>query len=391
MAQEEAVPRNGNGKRRRALTVILLIFAAGLAATGAWWWLVAQWSESTDDAYVGGNVVQITPQAPGTVIAVRANDTDFVKTGDELVRLDRADAKVALEQAEAQLARTVRQVRGFYATDSQLAANAAQRESDLARAQQDLARREAAAPSGAVSREEIEHARDGIKAAQAALAAAREQQKANRALTDGTSVAEHPDVKAAAAKVHEAFIAYARTVIPAPLAGFVAKRSVQVGQRVSAGTPLMAVIPLEQVWVDANFKESQLAHVRVGQAATVVADLYGGRVVYKGKVIGFGAGTGAAFALLPPQNATGNWIKVVQRVPVRIALDAAELAAHPLQIGLSLRVDVDTHERGGPRLPQAQPAAGPQETTAVFEAPERQAAERIAQIVRQNSGAGPKG
>jgi membrane fusion protein (multidrug efflux system) len=385
MAQEQAKPANGNGKRRNALGVIAAIFILGIAGWGAWYWLVGQWAESTDDAYVGGNVVQITPQAPGTVIAVRADDTDFVKSGDELVRLDRADAKVALEQAEAQLARTVRQVRTFYATDAQLAAGSAQRESDLTRAKQDLARREAAASSGAVSREEIEHAKDAIASAQAGLDAAREQRKVNQALTDNTSVAGHPDVKAAAAKLHEAFIAYARTTIVAPVAGYVAKRSVQLGQRVQAGTPLMAVIPLEQVWVDANFKEGQLADVRVGQPVTLSADLYGGRATYKGKVAGFGAGTGAAFSLLPPQNATGNWIKVVQRVPVRIALDPADLAKHPLQVGLSMRVEVDTHDRNGPRLPQAERGARAQETN-VFDLSEQAASERIALIVKQNSG-----
>jgi membrane fusion protein (multidrug efflux system) len=384
MAAEQS-GSNGNGKRRTALGVVALVFIAGAIGWGAWWWLYGRWSETTDDAYVGGNIVQVTPQAAGTVVAVRADDTDFVKAGDELVRLDRIDAKVALEQAEAQLARTVRQVRGYYATDAQLVASAAQRESDLARAKADLARREEAAASGAVSREEIAHARDAVASAEAALAAAREQRRVNQTLTDGTSVAEHPDVKAAAAKVHEAFIAYARTSVPAPLSGFVAKRSVQVGQRVSAGTPLMAVVPLEQVWVDANFKEAQLADVRVGQPAKVTADLYGGRVTYQGKVAGFGAGTGAAFALLPPQNATGNWIKVVQRVPVRVTLDAQELAAHPLQVGLSLRVDVDTHDRDGPRLPQAPRAAASQETS-VFELQERQAAERIARIIQDNGG-----
>ena len=384
MAQDEPGMRS-NGRRRTALAGVILVFALAGIGWGAWWWLAGRWSESTDDAYVGGNVVQVTPQAAGTVVAVYADDTDFVKAGDELVRLDRADAQVALEQAEAQLARTVRQVRGYYATDAQLAATAAQRESDLARAQQDLARREAAAPSGAVSREEIEHARDALAAARAALAAAREQRMVNLALTDGTTVAEHPDVKAAAAKVHEAYIAFSRTTIAAPVSGYVAKRSVQVGQRVSAGSPLMAVIPLEQVWVDANFKESQLADVRVGQAAKVSADLYGGRVGFKGKVSGFGAGTGAAFALLPPQNATGNWIKVVQRVPVRIALDPAELAAHPLQVGLSLRVEIETRDRSGPRLPQAARTAGGQ-ATGVFDLSEKQAAERISRIILLNSG-----
>jgi membrane fusion protein (multidrug efflux system) len=379
-----------NRKRKVALALVVLVFAAGCAIWAAWWWTAGQWAETTDDAYVGGNVVQVTPQAAGTVVAVRADDTDFVKAGDELVRLDQADARVALEQAEANLARAVRQVRVLFATDGQLGATAAQRETELARAKQDLARREQASADGAVSREEIEHARDAIASAQAGLAAAREQLRANTALTEGTTVAAHPDVSAAAAKVHEAFISFARTSMPAPVSGFIAKRSVQVGQRVSAGTPLMAVVPLDQVWVDANFKESQLADVRVGQTATVIADLYGSHVEYRGKVAGFGAGTGAAFALLPAQNATGNWIKVVQRVPVRVVLDPREVAAHPLQIGLSLRVAIETHDRTGPRLPQAARAPSAQETN-VFDAPERKAAERIARIIQDNGGGKPRG
>ncbi|HLX79923.1 MAG TPA: HlyD family efflux transporter periplasmic adaptor subunit [Burkholderiales bacterium] len=382
-------PASANGKRKTALAIILLLFAAGGIAWGVWWWLAGQWVETTDDAYVGGNVVQVTPQAAGTVIAVRADDTDFVKAGDELVRLDQADAKVALEQAEANLARAVRQVRALYATDGQLGATVTQRETELARVKQDLARREQASADGAVSREEIEHARDAVAASEAALAAAREQLVASRALTDGTTVAAHPDVAAAAAKVHEAFISYARTVMPAPVSGFVAKRSVQVGQRVSAGTPMMAVVPLDQVWVDANFKESQLADVRVGQTATVISDLYGNHVEYRGRVAGFGAGTGAAFALLPAQNATGNWIKVVQRVPVRVVLDPKEVAAHPLQIGLSLRVAIETRDRSGQRLPQAERAPAVQETN-VFEAPESKAAERIARIIQENGGGKPR-
>jgi membrane fusion protein (multidrug efflux system) len=236
-----------------------------------------------------------------------------------------------------------------------------------------------------VSDEEIAHAEDAIAGTRAALAAAREQQRASRAMTEGTTVADHPEVRAAAARVHDAYLAYARTSVPAPVSGVVAKRAVQVGQRVSAGAALMAVVPLESVWADANFKESQLAHVRIGQPATVVADLYGGKVEYHGKVSGFGAGTGAAFALLPAQNATGNWIKVVQRVPVRIALDPKELQAHPLQIGLSLRVDIDTHERDGPRLPSEKSASAAQATT-VFDVPEQRAAETIARIIRANSG-----
>ncbi|MGH8686457.1 MAG: efflux RND transporter periplasmic adaptor subunit [Burkholderiales bacterium] len=380
-----AQPSAGNSNRRRALLAVLFVFLVAGAGWGAWWWHTGRWTETTDDAYVQGNIVQVTPQTAGTVVAVRADDTDFVKAGDELVQLDRADAKVALEQTEAQLARTVRQVRALYAGDAQSAATVAQRESELARALHDLDRRKRAAGDGSVSAEEIAHAEDSIADRRAALAAAREQLQAGRALTEGTSIADHPDVRTAAAKLHEAFLAYSRTSILAPVSGYVAKRSVQVGQRVAAGAALMAVVPLDDVWAEANFKESQLADARVGQPATVEADLYGGHVEYHGRVIGFGAGTGAAFALLPAQNATGNWIKVVQRVPVRVALDPKELQSHPLQVGLSLRVDIDTHDRSGPRLTRGRAGAGSQ-ATAVFDASEHEADETVRRIISENAG-----
>jgi membrane fusion protein (multidrug efflux system) len=383
MADNEQTGSKGNGKRRRVLGLIAFVFLIAAAGYGAWWALSGRYYESTDDAYVGGNIVQITPQVAGTVIAVRAEDTDFVKAGQPLVELDRADAKVALEQAEAQLARTVRSVRNLFATDSQIAAVVAQRDTELAKAREDLARRERASGSGAVSAEEVQHARDAIRSAEAVRNAAREQLSASRALVDRTTVADHPDVQSAAARVREAYLAYARTTLPAPVSGYVARRSVQVGQRVAAGAPLMAVVPLEDVWVDANFKEGQLVHVRTGQPVTLEADLYGGHVEYHGTVAGFGAGTGAAFALLPPQNATGNWIKVVQRVPVRIALDSKELARHPLQVGLSMRVEVDTHSREGVRM-TADPRKAAGQATAVFEAQEKLADARVGEIIAAN-------
>jgi membrane fusion protein (multidrug efflux system) len=383
MADNEQTGSKGNGKRRRVLGLIAFVFLIAAAGYGAWWALSGRYYESTDDAYVGGNIVQITPQVAGTVIAVRAEDTDFVKAGQPLVELDRADAKVALEQAEAQLARTVRSVRNLFATDSQIAAVVAQRDTELAKAREDLARRERASGSGAVSAEEVQHARDAIRSAEAVRNAAREQLSASRALVDRTTVADHPDVQSAAARGREAYLAYARTTLPAPVSGYVARRSVQVGQRVAAGAPLMAVVPLEDVWVDANFKEGQLVHVRTGQPVTLEADLYGGHVEYHGTVAGFGAGTGAAFALLPPQNATGNWIKVVQRVPVRIALDSKELARHPLQVGLSMRVEVDTHSREGVRM-TADPRKAAGQATAVFEAQEKLADARVGEIIAAN-------
>jgi membrane fusion protein (multidrug efflux system) len=254
-----------------------------------------------------------------------------------------------------------------------------------ARAAVHLARRERLASSGAVSGEELQHARAALSTANAALAAGRQELEANRARVDRTTLRNHPDVLAAAAQLHDAYLELARTELPAPVSGYVAKRAVQLGQRVSPGAPLMAIVPLDQVWVDANFKEPQLADMRVGQAVTLKSDLYGRRIVYHGTVAGFGAGTGSAFALLPAQNATGNWIKIVQRVPVRIAVDPQELGAHPLQIGLSMQVEVDTHQRDGVRLPQLAQAA-PAYSTDVYRAAGDVAERRIASIIAANTG-----
>lgn len=350
---------------------------------GAYWAHTLRYEQSTDDAYVSGNIVQITPQIAGTVVGIGVDDTQFVEAGTSLVKLDQADAKVALDQAEAELARTVREVRTLYATSSQLQALVSQRESDLSLAQQDLARRERLGSSGAISNEELQHARDAERGAEAALSSAQQQLRAGRARTDGTTIEEHPDVRNAAAQVRSAYLAFARTTLPAPVAGFVAKRNVQLGQRVSPGLTLMAIVPLDQVWVDANFKEPQLAAMRVGQPVSLSADLYGHSVVYHGKVAGFGAGTGSVFSLLPAQNATGNWIKIIQRVPVRVALDARELAAHPLQIGLSMRAEVDTHDRNGPRLPElAHNSSG--YATDVFDANDLIADQRVHSIILAN-------
>src|SRR5580704_4112444 len=352
MSTQNSKPTSTPTRRWRWLGAVLGVTLTAVATWGAYWAQVLRYHQSTDDAYVGGNVVQITPQIYGTVVAIGADDTQFVKAGQPLVRLDEADARVALDQAEAQLARTVRDVRNLFATTSQLSATAQARQTDLSAAQSDLARRQRLGASGAVSGEELQHATDAVKAAQAGLEAAQQQLAANRARVDGTTLEDHPQVRDAAAAVRNAYLTLARTELPAPVAGFVARRNVQLGQRVSPGTPLMAVVPLDQVWVDANFKEPQVARMRVGQTVTLTADLYGTRVLYHGAVAGFGAGTGAAFSLLPAQNATGNWIKIVQRVPVRIALDPREIAARPLQIGLSMKADVDVSNGAGARLPQ---------------------------------------
>src|SRR5246127_1901896 len=373
-------------RRKLWLAVVGGAFAIIGAAYGVYWATVLRYSQSTDDAYVNGNVVQITPQISGTVVSIGADDTQFVKAGQSLVRLDRADAKVALDQAEAQLARTVRDVRNQFATSAQLGAAVEARQPEITRPQSDLERRARLGASGAVSGEELQHARDAVKGAQADLAAARQQFAANRARIDGTTLQDHPEVRDAAAAVRNAYLTWARTDLPAPVAGFVARRNVQLGQRVAPGAPLMAVVPLDQVWVDANFKEPQLSRMRVGQPVTLSADLYGGHVVFHGKVAGFGAGTGSAFSLLPAQNATGNWIKIVQRVPVRVALDPREIAEHPLQIGLSMRADVDVHDGSGARLPQLASTATPWSTD-VFGSSDAQADARVAAIISANEPA----
>jgi membrane fusion protein, multidrug efflux system len=387
-AQASSIPvedgdPSSTSRRRGILVLITLGIAAIAAAVIAYYLLVLRYYESTDDAYVNGNVVQVTPQVTGTVIAVNADNTQTIKQGEPLVKLDPADARIALQQSEAALGQTVRQVHTLYVNTLQFRAVLAQRKADLARAQEDYRRRMDIAQSGAISTEEITHARDALSNAQAAYDAANQQLAANQALTWNVSIANHPDVLAAAAKVRDAYLAYARNTLPAPVTGYVAQRVVQVGQRVAPGTPLMAVVPLNEIWVDANFKEVQLEHMRVGQPVTLHADVYGSSVTYHGRVVGFSAGTGSAFSLLPAQNATGNWIKIVQRLPVRIALDPKELQAHPLRIGLSVLAKVDLHNENGAALDSAPNTVY---QTPVFADYGAEAGGEISRIIAQNAG-----
>lgn len=376
-----ATPPGASGKRRLWLALLGIGVVVAGAAYGAYYFTDGRYHESTDDAYVNGNLVQLTPQVTGTVNAVNSDDTQIVKVGDPLVTLDPADSRIALLNAEAALGQAVRQVSTLYVNNNYFAANVAQRESDLARAQDDLKRRVGVANTGAVSAEDVSHARDAVAAAQASLDAARQQAQSNRALTDRTSIEQHPNVQAAAAKVRDAYLDYARNTLPAPVTGYVAQRSVQVGERVAPGTPLMSIVPLDGVWVDANFKEVQLRRMRIGEPVTMTADVYGSSVKYHGRVIGFSAGTGSAFATLPAQNATGNWIKIVQRLPVRIALDPKELEAHPLRIGLSMDVDADTTDDSGTQLAAA---VNTTYRTDVFAQYGVQADADIAKIIEQN-------
>jgi membrane fusion protein, multidrug efflux system len=371
-------------RRRRALLVLLVVlFAAAGGAWAFWWQSVGRFYESTENAYVAGNVVEVTPQVAGSVIAIGADDTQRVDAGRMLVRLDPTDATVALAQAEAGLAHAVREARTLYANNLALEANVRVREAEYQRAQEFLGRRAPLAREGVVSREDVETAQSAAAAARASLAAAREQLAVNRVRTDKVKLEDQPSVLLAAAGVREAWLALARTEIRAPVGGVVARRSVQLGQRVAPGARLMAVVSLERLWVDANFKEAQLRDMRVGQPVRLSADLYGSRVEYRGKVAGLAAGTGGAFALLPPQNATGNWIKVVQRLPVRIELDAEDLRRHPLRIGLSMDVEVETRDSSGTQL-AAMAGAGPAFATQALEVPVAGAEARVRAIIAAN-------
>lgn len=360
-------------KRKRGFALLGGVVLLAGVLYGGYEWLFAGRYVETDNAYVAAEIAPVTPLAAGTVVRVAATDTMAVKKGDVLAELDPADAKIALAEAEAAVAQALRRVNQTVATGTALEAQVQASDADirrkqalvgvasanLARARLDLTRREALVSGGAVSGEELSSARNAFAAAQGQLAVAEAdlaqaraargsatgESNANAALVGGTAPAENPDVLAAKARLERAKLDLARTVIRAPVDGIVTQRTVQVGQRVSPGAVLMTVVPLAEAHVDANFKEGQLRHVAPGQPVELTSDLYGSGVVYHGRVVGFSGSTGSAQALIPAQNATGNWIKVVQRLPVRVALDPKELKAHPLRVGLSMTATIDTGAR----------------------------------------------
>jgi len=360
-AQTTTAPVRGNpGGRRRGFAILGVIVLVGLIIWAVFHFLLAKPEEETDDAYVAGDVVAITARDPGTVLAIHADNTQTVKAGQPLIDLDPATADVQLAAAAAELARAVRATRADITKVGQSGAAVVQAQAELNRANDDYRRRRGAAAEGAISGEELAHAADAVKVARANLTLAQSQRAQSQSIVQGTDAATNPAVLAAIAAYRRAAIMRGHMHVVAPITGVVAQRTVQLGQQVAAGNPLMAVVPLDRVWIDANFRETQLKGLRIGQPATVVADMYGGDIVYHGKVIGVGAGSGNAFALLPPQNASGNWIKIVQRVPVRIALDPRELRANPLRVGLSVNATVDIADTSGARLsaPAAQAYKG---------------------------------
>ncbi len=384
-AANNQAPDTSNPRKRKILLVVLAIVVV-LAGLGVWAYheFYGRWNESTDDAYVNGNVVEITPLVTGTVVSIGADDGDLVHEGQVLINFDPNDAQVGLQSAQANLARTVRQVRGLYSNVDGMKAQVNAQQAEVQKAQDNFNRRKSLAAGGAISQEELSHARDDLTSAQNALANARQQLMTTSALVDDTVVSSHPDVMAAAAQLRQAYLTNARSTLIAPVTGYVAKRTVQLGQRVQPGTALMAVIPLDQLWIDANFKETQLRDMRIGQPVDIEADLYGSDVKYSGTIDSLGAGTGSAFALLPAQNATGNWIKIVQRVPVRIHINAEELAKHPLRVGLSTQVDVNLHDQSGPVLAQQPPQKASFSTT-VYDRQLAEADEMISRLIHDNS------
>ena len=384
-AQSPQQPANKKKTRKKVLLLLALLFVLAGIAWGVYWFLVLRHFQETDDAYVAGNQVQVMAQVSGSVNKVWFDDTDFVKKGDVLVSLDKTDAEQAFEKAQTALATSVRQTHQLMINAKQYQASIALQQTALAQAEADLKRREPLGASNLIGREELQHSRDAVATAKAQLDVAVQQYNANQAMILNTSLEDQPAVKQAAAELRDAWLALQRTDIRSPMDGYVSRRSVQVGSQIDTSTPLMAVVPATNLWIDANFKETQLAGVRIGQDATVVADIYGDDVVYHGKVVGLDMGTGSAFSLLPAQNATGNWIKVVQRLPVRIELNPDDIAKHPLRIGLSTLVKVDTTDKGGSALATSvrQQAAYSSNALAIDLAPVNQL---ITDIVRANAG-----
>jgi len=386
-SKQDAAKKDSNPRKRKVLLIGLALIVI-LGGLGVWAWheLYGRWNESTDDAYVNGNVVEITPLVTGTVTSIGADDGDLVRAGQVLLQFDPSDSEVGLQSAEANLAKTVRQVRGLYSNVDGMKAQLAAQRAEVKKAQDNYNRRKNLAAGGAISQEELSHAHDDLISAQSALNNVQQQLASSVALVDDTEVSSHPDVKAAAAQLRQAYLANARSTLIAPVTGYVAKRTVQLGQRVQPGTALMAVIPLNELWIDANFKETQLGNMRIGQPVEIESDLYGSDVKYSGTIDSLGAGTGSAFALLPAQNATGNWIKIVQRVPVRVHINADELAEHPLRIGLSTVVNVNLHDQSGPVLAQ-QPPKKASFSTNVYEQQLAEADAVIARLIQENSAA----
>jgi membrane fusion protein, multidrug efflux system len=383
MSEQDREPAKEAAKSRALPTILLVCVLAGIAVFAIYYFAIARHQVKTDDAYVNGNLVRLTPQVSGTVIAIETDETQFVQHGQVLVQLDPRDAEVALAQAKASLGQTVRDVAQLFAQEARDAALVNAQQTLLTQATEDLARDRSVFAVHGVSNETLQHDEHTVRSARAALEQAQATLASTRAQIVGTEQESHPRVLQAEASLRTAWLAAARTRVVAPVSGYVVRRSVQLGQQVAPSTEMLAIVPIDSVWIDANFKENQLGSLRIGQPVRVSADMYGSHSQYHGKVLGLSAGTGSALAVLPAQNASGNWIKIVQRLPVRIGLDPGELEAHPLFLGLSTAVEVDVHDQGGSALSK-RPAWNPTLNTDAYVSQDAGADAEINAIVAQN-------
>ncbi|WP_299665230.1 efflux RND transporter periplasmic adaptor subunit [uncultured Psychromonas sp.] len=372
--------------KRKTSFFILFIVLVVIAATWFFYYEVyAKYSEETNDAYVNGDLVVISPQISGTVSKVVVDQGDYVEKGQILISLDSNDTQIALQAAEAKLANSVREVRSLYATADNAKASLEATKVEYNQAISDYKRRQKLAKSGAISQEDLNHYKDLVETTKSQYLASQQALKMAVALVDNTVLKTHPAIKSAVANLRQVYLNNLRADIVAPISGYVAKRAVQLGSQVQPGTQMMVIVPLHQVWVDANFKESQMRDMRIGQAVILTSDLYGKEVEYKGEIESLGIGTGSAFSLLPAQNASGNWIKIVQRLPVKIRLQKDNLAQYPLRIGLSMLAKVDIEDRNGALLSES-PQQEARFDTDVYQNTLQEVDHLVTKILHENVG-----
>ena len=383
--EQDIIDAHKSSQRKTRMSIAIGIFLLIGLLWALYWFFIARYHEETENAYVAGSMVVVNAQTAGTVEAILAEENQVVKAGDVLVKLSPTDAQVALAQASAQLANATRQIQNVFNTVSVTRAQMVQANSAVKTAQDAVNRRAALVKTGAVSREEYDQAVNALNQALAAQKTTMEQNKSAGAQVAGTTTQNHPAIEAAKAAFRSAYINNKRLAVLAPTDGVIAKRNVQVGQQISQGVPLMSIVAANQLWVEANFKETQLANLRVGQTVELTSDVFGSGVKFKGTVQGIGIGTGSVFSVLPAQNATGNWIKIVQRIPVRIQLDAEELKAHPLRVGMSMVANVNTHQRDGAVLGTVAGSDGLSNlTTNVYAQDEEEANREADKIINAN-------
>ena len=375
---------NKSQQRKKGLSIFILLLLLISIGSAAYWYLFIKGFEETEDAYVSGNQVMVSAQVAGNISKINVDNMDPVQAGDVLLELDDTNAKLSFEQAKSNLANAVRQVSQLNYTVKQLKSAVRANEITLAQAQGNLNRRVQLVKDGAIDKESFQHAKEAVELAKANLTTSQNQLGANQALLLDGPLSEQPQIQSAVSNLKQAWLNLERTKIRSPIKGYVARRNAQVGQAVSVGGALMAVVTTDQMWLDANFKETQLTHMRIGPPAEIHFDLYGKDKTFDGKVVGIEMGTGSAFSLLPAQNATGNWIKVVQRVPVRIQLDPQQLAENPLRIGLSATVKVNVSDSKGETLRDQAPAT-PLYSTNVLQYDESAVNNLIESIIRDNS------